>query len=643
MTLSIVIVNFNVKHFILQCLQSVYNAIGCIEAEVFVVDNASSDNSCQAIRERFPKVTIIENHHNVGFSKANNQAIRMATGKYVLLLNPDTVVQEDTFQKCINFMNSHPNAGSMTVKMIDGKGNYLPESKRGFPSPWVSFYKIFGLSALFPRSRKFAQYYLGHLDKNATNKVDILPGAFMFIRHEALDKTGLLDENFFMYGEDIDLSYRLTQNGYSNYYYPDCQIIHYKGESTKKGSLNYVIVFYKAMILFTKKHFNKNARGFIFLINMAIYFKAFLAIIKRAANALWLPLSDILLTLIGFIFLVPLWQQFRFNSLDYYPKNYVHLLITIYIAVWIFSLWIVGAYNKRQKPLTASKGIAIGTVLILAFYSMLPIQMRFSRAIIILGSVIALIATQGTRLIISAFNKNLINWGNSNKHTAIIAHSHEAERVCNLLMNIGANIANVEAYDPNNLNATSNTINTDKIEEYIKINGITEIIFCPVDIPMSSIIKTMLMLSPLGLEFKIAPNDSTTIIGSNSIDSKGELYALEFKTIGTPNNRRKKRVFDISASLLIILTFIIWSIANKHPLKLFVNCLAVIRGKKTWIGYTPNTPYNQLPKLRKGVYSCTKGAGTGSNNVNNGNIYYAKNYRIAFDSKLLWHNLLHEQ
>ncbi|HNV51874.1 MAG TPA: glycosyltransferase family 2 protein, partial [Tenuifilaceae bacterium] len=232
MELSVIIVNYNVKHFLEQCLMSVHSALKDIDAEVFVVDNASSDDSCSMVKQKFPTVKLIENYQNVGFSKANNQAIAQSQGKYILLLNPDTVVQEDTFTKCIAFMNSHSDAGAITVKMIDGKGNYLPESKRGFPSPWVSFFKIFGLTSLFPKSKIFARYYLGHLDKNATNQIDVLPGAFMFIKKEALNKSGLLDEQFFMYGEDIDLSYRITQAGYKNYYYPECQIIHYKGEST---------------------------------------------------------------------------------------------------------------------------------------------------------------------------------------------------------------------------------------------------------------------------------------------------------------------------------------------------------------------------------------------------------------------------
>ena len=253
MKLSVIIVNYNVKHFLEQCLQSVNKAIKNIDAEVFVVDNNSVDQSVELVKDKFPFVKLIINKENTGFSVANNQAIRVSKGEYVLLLNPDTIVEEDTLEKCISFMDSKPNAGAIGVKMVDGKGKFLPESKRSLPTPAVAFYKIFGLSSLFPKSKRFGAYHLSYLPEDEVNEADIIAGAYMFMRKEALDKVGLLDETFFMYGEDIDLSYRIIQGGYKNYYFPETRIIHYKGESTKKGSLNYVFLFYKAMIIFAKK------------------------------------------------------------------------------------------------------------------------------------------------------------------------------------------------------------------------------------------------------------------------------------------------------------------------------------------------------------------------------------------------------
>ena len=256
MKLSIIIVNYNVKYFLEQCLCSVRAAIAGMEAEVLVVDNHSADGSVEYLRPRFPEVTFIENKDNPGFAKANNQAIRISSGEYVLLLNPDTVIGEESVRSLCFFMDEHPEAGGIGVKMLDGHGVFLAESKRSFPSPWVSFCKIFGLSKLFPSSRLFARYSLPYLNKEKQHKVEVLAGAFMFLRRKALDKVGLLDESFFMYGEDIDLSYRIVQGGYVNYYIPE-RILHYKGESTVRDG-TYMKRFREAMQFFYKKHFKKS-------------------------------------------------------------------------------------------------------------------------------------------------------------------------------------------------------------------------------------------------------------------------------------------------------------------------------------------------------------------------------------------------
>ena len=254
MKLSIVIVNYNVRYYLEQCLLSVEKALSGVCGEVFVVDNNSSDNSIAYLKGRFPWVRYIENSQNVGFSSANNQAIREARGEYVLLLNPDTFIGESTLRECIDFMDKNPQAGMCGVGMLKVDGSFAPESRRGVPTPFVAFCKMSGLGFLFPKSRLFGRYYMQYLNKQSINPIEIVSGAFMFVRKAALDQVGLLDESFFMYGEDIDLSYRVLKAGYQNYYLPT-HILHYKGESTKKDTLKYVNAFHKAMIIFFKKHY----------------------------------------------------------------------------------------------------------------------------------------------------------------------------------------------------------------------------------------------------------------------------------------------------------------------------------------------------------------------------------------------------
>ena len=378
-----VIVNYNVEFFLEQCLNSVQKALENINGQVFIVDNNSIDGSVEMVQRKFPAYSLLANKENVGFSKANNQAILQADAEYILLLNPDTVVEEETFSKVIGFMDSHPEAGGLGVRMVDGKGKFLPESKRGLPTPAVAFYKIFGLSKLFPKSERFGQYHLGHLSEFETNKIDILSGAFMLMRSEALEKVGLLDEALFMYGEDIDLSYRILKGGYANYYFPETRIIHYKGESTKKSSVNYVFVFYRAMIIFAEKHFSqKNAKLFSFLINAAIYFRATLAISMRFIRQSVLPLIDFAILLIG---LYALTNQWRISNIDF-PERVVNVAVPAYTLIWMLSILFNGGYDNPVKLSNYLKSTVIGTLTILIVYALLPKSWQFSRLYILLGA-----------------------------------------------------------------------------------------------------------------------------------------------------------------------------------------------------------------------------------------------------------------
>ena len=276
MKLSVIIVNYKVKHYLEQCLRSVAEASRGIAVEVIVVDNASGDGSVEYLRERFPDVTIIASEENLGFARANNLAIRNSHGQYVLLLNPDTIVAEDTFRDFIGFMDSTPDAGGCGAYMLHTDGSFAPESRRGLPTPVVAFCKMSGLASLLPKSRTFGRYYMRYLNENEVNRIEIMSGAFMFLRRDALDKAGLLDEDFFMYGEDIDLSYRILKAGYNNYFLPS-RILHYKGESTVKSSYRYVHTFYRAMELFFNKHYAHYSILLSLPIKLAIWGRAMLA------------------------------------------------------------------------------------------------------------------------------------------------------------------------------------------------------------------------------------------------------------------------------------------------------------------------------------------------------------------------------
>ncbi|WP_025002229.1 glycosyltransferase family 2 protein [Prevotella dentasini] len=278
MKLSVIIVNYNVKFYLGQCLYSLERALSGIEAEVYVVDNHSKDGSLGYLKKRFPKVHYIASMHNLGFARANNLAIRRSEGEYVLLLNPDTWIGENVLSDVLGFMDLHPDAGSLGVQMLNSDGRKAKESRRGLPTPMVSFYKMIGLCSRFPKHPRMGAYYMGDIPWDKPVRIDVVSGAFCLLRRSALNKAGLLDEDFFMYGEDIDLSFRILKSGYANWYYP-AKILHYKGESTQKSSFRYVHVFYDAMLIFFRKHYGSMSFLLSIPIKIAIYCKAFTSLV----------------------------------------------------------------------------------------------------------------------------------------------------------------------------------------------------------------------------------------------------------------------------------------------------------------------------------------------------------------------------
>ena len=642
MKLSVIIVNYNVKHFLEQCLHSVQKACNNIDSEILVVDNNSVDGSCSLVKDKFPEVILLENKTNVGFSIANNQAIKQAKGEYILLLNPDTVVEEDTFAKVLEFMDKTPNAGALGIKMIDGKGNFLPESKRGLPTPLVAFYKIFGLSKLFPKNKKFGAYHLSYLNNDKIHKVDVLSGAFMLLRKTVLNKVGLLDEGFFMYGEDIDLSYRITLAGYENYYFPETTIIHYKGESTKKNSVNYIRIFYNAMIIFSNKHFTgNNARLFALLINLAIYFRAFMAIANRVFAKIYLPVFDALLIYLGYLFISPYWENFKYYA-GYYPEEFYRFAVPTYILFWLGGIIFSGGYKIPNRLWTVIRGLVWGTIAILLAYSLVDENYRFSRALILLGSGWALFALSAIRIIFHKIRLGGFHFFEKKpKRIAIIGHPEEAKRVTELLSQTEINseiIGYVTLNDSDFGNQYLGSI--DNLDEIIRINKISELIFCAEDISSGKIIKSMLEHTKLQVDYKIAPPESLSIIGSNSIHTAGDLYVVNINSISKIKNRRLKRAFDVFFSLLLLLStpISIWFFLDKA--QLFKNIFNVINASLSWVGYIPEkSAYIELPNLKNGILNPGElfdDLHLDLPKKSQLNLLYARDYKLATDLEIIF-------
>ena len=642
--LSVIIVNYNVKHFIEQCLLSVRAALKGIDSEVFVVDNNSVDGSQAMMREKFPDITLIESKENLGFSKGNNLAMRIATGEYVLLLNPDTVVEESTFLKCLDFMDAHPDAGALGVKMIDGEGRFLPESKRGLPTPWVAFYKIFGISRLFPKSKTFGQYHLGFLDKEQNHVVDVLSGAFMWMRKEALDKIGLLDETFFMYGEDIDLSYRVTLGGYKNYYFADTKIIHYKGESTKKGSLNYVKVFYNAMIIFANKHFSKGGAGFYtFLIRMAIYMRAILAVLNRLVKRIAFPLIEGLMVVGATIGIKEYWEYIHKIQKDKlpYPPEFDYIAAPIYAFVFIAFLWIAGGYRKPYRFKPIQNGAIAGFVAIATVSYLFPV-INFSRMIVMLSSI--------SMAFIALLNRNILNYfrtGNfffteeSKKRVIIVGEDSETERISRLIraeLNYPVEIEGTVRVAEDQKELRSDSLGTlAQLNEIVAIYKVDEVIFANKGLPTEQILNIMSDLGMPSIRYKIVPPDADYLVGPqvihDSLHSDGSGYKLSL-----PELQKKKRGFDVMSSLSLILLYPISFFVYKRPISALKGLWNVLRGKQHMIGYIEESPKG-LPKLKDGLLNMlhrVKGKERSSEEHSTGlDRHYAKSYSVEVDLEIL--------
>jgi hypothetical protein len=421
----------------------------------------------------------------------------------------------------------------------------------------------------------------------------------MFLRRETLEKTGKLDETFFMYGEDIDLSYRITRAGYLNYYYPGTTIIHYKGESTKKGSLNYVKLFYQAMIIFAGKHFtSRKARTFRFLINMAIYFRAALSLTRRFLQGIYRPILDGAIIYLGYLFVLPFWEKVRFDMVDYYPPRFLHVVVPAYILIWLISLYYSGGYDRPMKLLSFLKGHLVGLVCILVVYALLPLDWRYSRALIFLGSLWALLGTLSIRFILhlAGIRDYEIDL-NRQKKMVIVGREDEARRVSALLGDTQARpdvlgfvypaAGDREAGDRESGDHASALYlgHIEQIDEIISIHRVDEIVFCSKDLPSRRIIRIMSRLIGTSVDFKIAPPESMSIIGSNSINTAGDLYTIHFNSIAKAANRRNKRLFDVITSLLLFITFPLWFLFVRGRLRSVVNTLRVLFGNCTWVGY----------------------------------------------------------
>jgi GT2 family glycosyltransferase len=647
--LSIIIVNYNVKEFLQNLLHSISKSSNKINREIIIVDNASNDGSVEFISEKFPEVNLIANTKNLGFSTANNIGMKQAKGKYILLLNPDTLVSEDTFEKMICFFEENPQVGLAGCKILNPDGTIQLACRRSFPGPWTSFCKVTGLSNLFPKSRLFAQYNLTYLDSDQTYEVDAISGSFMMFRKDVYEKIGGLDEKFFMYGEDLDFCYRAQKSGYKVFYVHSTQIIHYKGESTKKSGLDETKIFYNAMHLFVKKHLSGSFLVGVILQTAIIFRKLFAFLGKRKFTLLTIILDFVFydLTLMGsekvYILFKSRWAGF--------PSFSLPIVYTVPAVIHIVITGLTGNYKRNEFTILKNFGAIIISFFFVASLSFFFKDFAYSRSVIVLTYFTLFISLTFWRICAKLFfnlglNKNLALQRRTlvvgiNKHTAAIANKLKLKHT-DLHNVIGLiSITNKEVGEEiDGLKVLGSTENINKV---IKDKKINEVIFSSLELSYNQIMTIVSKSQNANIDFKLLGNNLDFLVGKTSVSILDDTPIIELNyNISSSLIKVIKRFFDLSLSLSVLFfiypfIYLIVHISRKQNefREFILKIPKVFIGEFSFVGPGENINLNELYLGKKGLTGLWYIEGSEGNDSEKLNIYYAKNQNIWLDIEIL--------
>ena len=710
--LSVIIVNYNVREFLEQALRSVCRAGDGLEMEVFVVDNNSVDGSAAMVRSEFPHVHLIVNEENVGFSRANNQAIRRARGRFLLVLNPDTIVQEDTFAKLLEFMRAHPDAGAVGCKILHPDGSFARESRRAFPTPRVAFYRMTGLATAFPRSKTFGRYNMTYLPEDEPAEVDALSGSCMLVRHAALYRSrersaadreraaafaeddrehpapqqherndlsdevgaglleedgavlfdeggaGLLDEDFFMYGEDLDWCYRIQQAGWKIYYTPETAIIHYKGESTKKGELRYVRLFYGAMLRFTEKHFElRYSNVFAALLRVGIFIRAGLSVAFRTLRRLAWPLLDFTTVYVISVIIAAAHAA----SLDVaLSPLFFAAVAPAYGLGAVTGIAMLGGYGRRRRIRSVWGGLIVG-LLVVASASFFVKNIAFSRFVVLVTFPLAATAASFTRLVILRHERRQTGV----RHALLVGPRSEAERLEKMLVRHPRPPFVLDGYvdpethspAPNGRHARTRVAalgRVTQLRDIVRLRGIDDVVFASAALSNRTMFWLIQRLRDLPVHFRILAEGREHVIGKASVDDLSMVNLVEAEdTLVHTRSPLARRSFEIAASLagLLLHPFVAaaariagsrsaaerWATRTRQ-------LPAVLRGDRSLVGFDPDTDYVPPEEwgLKAGVFAVDDAleiADVGTDEIGAAYWYYVRNQSASLDCDIILHAL----
>ena len=664
--ISIIIVSYNVKEFLHQCLLSIEKAINNISVEIFVVDNNSIDGTCELIRSKFPNIKLIANSENLGFGKANNLALQKAQGKYTLFLNPDTILQENTLEVMLNYLETNPKVGLAGCKILNSNGTLQLASRRSFPSPLTASPKLLGLSKMFPKNKFCGKYNLTYLDPDKSYSVDAVSGSFMFSRTKLLKELGGFDETFFMYGEDLDLCYRMQENNYEIHYVAKTTIIHYKGESSKSAPFDSILNFYKAMDIFVKKHFS---RGYFLLttllLRLGIFGHFFGRFLGKFINKIKIPIIDFLFIYLSFIFAIII----RFDEtkwfFDYQP------VILLYTFIYLILASFLGLHNRKKIDFIRAFGaIILGGLINGSFTFFMPF-IAYSRIVFSISFLFILLFLPGWRIIYYLIIYKKIQNKSYTHRTIIIGAGPEGKRIAEIITNkpeLGYLFLGFVDNDFENPQTIS-TINN--LTQLIKIKKIENIIFSSDKFTSADIMRLMGKIQHLPVNIKIVPENINLIYGKMHIEKLEDISIVDIDyNIYRPIPILTKRIFDIILALFLLLfsplIYLVklisryktskieidnysikeWHSSNNNEIKLswYPMLYSIISGKMSFVGDLLHLPNNIKTRFYKpGI--------TGLAQIENLKQitmkehqryinYYMRNYSLMMDIEILFKNMI---
>ncbi len=659
MDLSIIIVNYNVRQFLENALTSLLRALEGLQGEIFVVDNASDDGSVEMIREKFSGVRLIASPTNLGFARANNLALREATGRHLLLINPDTIVQEDTLRVMTDFLDRNPDVGLAGCTILNPDGSLQLACRRSFPTPWVAFTKITGLSTLFPRSRLFGRYNLTYLNPAESYEVEAISGSFMVITRAAYERVGGLDETFFMYGEDLDWCYRVRQAGFAVYYVHRTKIIHYKGESTRRSDIDEIRLFYHAMQQFVEKHFSSSAVVEMFL-TLGILLRATAAFIAKASPPFLMAVADILLVNASLIAAEWLYFGHLFRFPDYaYPVLWSVPALTV-----VASLLLGGLYTTHRYRVAKAGVAVLASYVIISALVFFAREFAFSRAVVLLSAAGSVILVPGWRLLARLAGARGAAAGRRSlfgRRTVIVGTGPSAEQLLRKLrarveggydvlgfiaMNrrhVGERIAGVEILG-----------SLDNIGKVIDEHRIGEVIFSTDGVSYADILGVIARSDARGVNFRMVPNSLEAVIGKTRIDELDTLPLVEIEyNLQKPVNRFIKRVFDLAVAGLLLLLVYPWvrmahrdgALPPDGATWALLLLPRVFSGRLSIVGHPHEGGVTGGPVLPgkpglTGLVQINRRKGLSPDEVEKYQVYYAKNQTLLLDLEILLKSLL---